>query len=637
MTTKTLTIRQVTRYPYLGPEDQLLLNPGVNVLAGPPNTGKTKWLNMIDYLMGDTGKPEDAFGQELATKYDSLVAEITIGVDDWVVSRRWKEPGGQSKVYVNNERVNADDFTDRLLERLAIPLLHFPKGSPYSENTWPRLSWRMLLRHIYRQQRLWSDFADKQPEGEQLACILHFVGLAENVYPDELGELVSKNKKVRQLEAQKENFVTTLNDIAAELLHGDEMDVALTEQSIDTVMEKRQTEIGELQQKRQGIIVELVARSQQENVGSERFQRLSTQLADLQTAKELQLDRLSRTQARLEEMNEYRASLSAEIGRLERAQAAGRILGSLKVTHCPVCDQPVKPLHEEPGQCFLCGQSWEAGSEESAADQRIQYELKQLNSDLQEAESLIRKLSLEIEAAGSAQSQIGEEIQGIQDLLLPFRQVAASILPPDLALVDIATGSLQEQVRQLQRIRASLAIRDQLSEEIDTLRGEISILQARVSEHAANLTFQHASDLLTDGMNTYLNTLAADGKRVWSQGAVRFHLKERGFDVTVGGKQWSSQLGGTLTLFFLLAYHHALLSLTHRDICNYPGLVILDLPATLDETDGTRVSDHENYILQPFLTLTGRSDMQDTQVIVAGSEFEKLEGAHRIELDKVWV
>ena len=43
-----------------------------------------------------------------------------------------------------------------------------------SGQTWPELSFRTLLRHIYRQQRFWSDLADKQPEGDQHACLLHF-------------------------------------------------------------------------------------------------------------------------------------------------------------------------------------------------------------------------------------------------------------------------------------------------------------------------------------------------------------------------------------------------------------------------------------------------------------------------------
>jgi hypothetical protein len=71
------------------------------------------------------------------------------------------------------------------MRKLGIPLLNFPKGNPMSGQTWPELSFRMLLRHIYRQQRFWIGITDQQPEGEQQACVLQFLGLAERLFTEE--------------------------------------------------------------------------------------------------------------------------------------------------------------------------------------------------------------------------------------------------------------------------------------------------------------------------------------------------------------------------------------------------------------------------------------------------------------------
>jgi len=140
--------------------------------------------------------------------------------------------------------------------------------------------------------------------------------------------------------------------------------------------------------------------------------------------------------------------------------------------------------------------------------------------------------------------------------------------------------------------------------------------------------------LLSNGMTTYLNELESFGNKIWSMERVNVILKERSFTFSVGGEEWTSKLGGTLTLYFLMAYHYALLSLTKEEGCHYPGLVILDLPPTME--DNTTVKDKENFILEPFVHLTNSAKLNGTQVIATGAAFEDLQGINRIDLDKVW-
>lgn len=112
----------------------------------------------------------------------------------------------------------AKEFQHWLFEKLGIPLLHFPKGNPMSGQTWPGLSFRMLLRHIYRRQGFGTDLADRQPEAEQLACILQFAGLAEHVFSEHYGTLVEYKLQVERLKIRRENYALTLNELARELL-----------------------------------------------------------------------------------------------------------------------------------------------------------------------------------------------------------------------------------------------------------------------------------------------------------------------------------------------------------------------------------------------------------------------------------
>jgi hypothetical protein len=108
---------------------------------------------------------------------------LTVADTNVRLERRWLEPGAKTKVFVDGKGFSTGEFQDWLLEALNIPLLHFPRGNPMSGQTWPELSFRMLLRHIYRQQCFWGDLADRQPEPEQVACVLQFLGIAEKLIP----------------------------------------------------------------------------------------------------------------------------------------------------------------------------------------------------------------------------------------------------------------------------------------------------------------------------------------------------------------------------------------------------------------------------------------------------------------------
>ncbi len=91
----------------------------------------------------------------------------------------------------------------------------------------------------------------------------------------------------------------------------------------------------------------------------------------------------------------------------------------------------------------------------------------------------------------------------------------------------------------------------------------------------------------------------------------------RSFVFNAGSQKWC-RLGGTMTLYFLQAYHYGLLSLTCQPSYHYPGIVIPGLPATLE---GIKIRDQENFILEPFVKATARESLRSAQVIVAGSAF----------------
>jgi len=268
-------------------------------------------------------------------------------------------------------------------------------------------------------------------------------------------------------------------------------------------------------------------------------------------------------------------------------------------------------------------------------EKRLSFEVEQLSGELKEADQLIAALTADRGMTEVERLRAQESSKRLEDMLRPIQIAAAQIFPAEVSFLDMHVGQLQERARQLSRIQAALIKREKINEQIVAIQAEIGFLESLVATHARNLNFGQASDALEDGMNNYLAAIKGANPRSWTlDSPVRFHLRERGFGVTVGNEDWKSKLGGTLTLYFVIAYQYALMQLRTRSASNFPGLLLLDFPAQLE--DGTSIADKENFVLEPFLKLCNETLNGEAQVIAMGSAFKDLPVSKRIELTRVW-
>ncbi len=202
-----LNIVRLRRVSRDGEIEELAFRPGLNLIAGPPNAGKSQWVRMLDHLLGDPEPFEDRFAPDISDKYVTLEADITIGRDAFLIRRDFNRKGMKTKVRVDDKLFDTTGFQQWLLEQLRIPPVAFPKGLTMNlAQQWPELSFRTLYRHIYRQQRFWGDLADKQPMSESNACLLQFLGLASRIFSKDTQEL-------RELRAQSDRKSTEIHTI----------------------------------------------------------------------------------------------------------------------------------------------------------------------------------------------------------------------------------------------------------------------------------------------------------------------------------------------------------------------------------------------------------------------------------------
>lgn len=631
-----LMVKRVERMLARGGVEALDLELGVNLLIGRPNTGKTKWLQTLDYLLGDTGDSpyddDENPTEGISEKYVGARACLVIAEEELLIERRWKESGVKTKVFVNGAPFDSHEFQVLLLEKLGIPLLSFPKGNPMSGQTWPHLSFRILLRHIYRQQRFWSGVADLQSEPEQHAALLQFLGLAESIFTEEFGTLVKLKLALEKLRARRQQHAGALNDLALEVLSEPELSVDVNEQSVSAAASRLRLKQDELLSRRSEVLSTSLLSLKTPDRST--TQQLGDQRAALLTALEELQRRLLSTAERRTDMHRYANSLRDELERIQRANDAGQLLADLKVTHCPACDQTVQAVATADDECFLCHQDMpDEILVEDLGSVRLRFEGDRIKAELTEAIELLTTLESEVIRVKALIAEKTEELRTTDDKLAPVRQSLSAIVQDQVSAIDMQLGEFTERQRHIKRLGDAVESGKKLDDEIARIEGEIAPLKANVDESIQTADFDLAASRLEEGMNAYLSAINSLHPGVWMHGRISVTITRNSFAFRVGSRQWHKALGGTNTLYFLMAYHYGLLTLSAIPGCHYPGISIIDFPA---EFSGEQIANIENFVVQPFVDLLATDTYQGAQAIITGPSFTGLAGAHRVNFSHVY-
>lgn len=633
MTARRLTVTRLAR-GYAKCEESLELVPGVNVLVGQPNAGKTKWLATLDFLMGDNSAPEKTLGEVVAEKYEWARAELLIDGEPHVIERNWKD-GARTKTLLDRNSLAGDEFSAQMLDLLGMPRVRIPKGNPYSGQTWPNLSWRMILRHLYRHEKSWVELAANQPEPELMAVLFMLIGAASSVYSKEYEELVQQQRSSTALAAQKETFDATLQVLLKELVSVERVAAGFTKEALDQAVRQAEHELAAREKARADA---LDAIRSQAIRAAKVPDTASKAIADLEQAQrshaviENELDNCAR---RLSEVRRNIRGLQQELGRLERAVSAGELLADLRVSHCPACDRPLPPAKPTEDVCHVCRRPVEHERKGAPTpNTRVAFENDALKEELKESERLESELAQNIEGLSRRKKDVEDRISTWRRVLQPVADSAAWMIPPELAVMDREIGVFQERLNQLGRVGAALARRDALARDLDDTRKRIAELQSVVAQKESAPDYTVRADVLADAMADYLNALDSKSQKRWGGQRVSVTASDASVRFFVDSRSWASKLGANLTAYFLLAYQYAWVSLSSKEPFVSPGFIMLDFPANLSDFG---ISENENYLLTPFVRLLSGPNARPGQVIAAGRGFRGLEGANVIHLEEQWL
>ena len=264
---------------------------------------------------------------------------------------------------------------------------------------------------------------------------------------------------------------------------------------------------------------------------------------------------------------------------MARTEDAGEVLSDLKVTNCPACDQTVSSTKQDPEHCFLCHQTLldepvipELGS------MRLRFERERIIAELDEADDLQKLLKTEAQKLADQITCTEEVIREIDTELAPAREAVASLAQGELSAIDMALGQVGERERQIGRIATAFEVGEDLTRQIEKIDIELQPLKVKLDEILGAIDFGTAAGLIEDGMNEYLDFINRLRPGVWRHSPVKLDLSKSTFAFRLGSRRWHGALGGTDTLYFLMAYNYGLLTLSNKSRCHYPGFSMIDLP-----------------------------------------------------------
>jgi len=545
----------------------------VTFITGERNSSKTTTLKVVDFCFGGRKSAERALGPAVTSAYQAVAVEITTNGVRHRLVREFRH-GSKTKIRIDGQPHEISEISDWVLGALGWPVLHIPLGvNPSTATQETPLGFRALLRHIYRREASWTEFASQEEEFLRRAVVSLFLGFAPQRYESATFELGQAVRTLGQAEATHrealEGTHRTVSQLTRELNLPSIMDAngltnarGLLELQLRTTVATRDAITKS---------AESAALSADAEAGAD--SEVPARLQELSLDVEEGSHRLAQLRVVLSEHRKSAETVDGEIQRLARLRDSVGVFEQIPVRVCPACEQAVDASgHDHPG-CYVCGQEVTIDMRQARAER----EMRALRAELSDLREVVERTEAELAGAVQAQSRAEGERARLTAQLQDRRRSALAPFMAQLEDSSVEIGRLRQQMAALPALAAIFERTEKTLEAVDVARGEVDRLrkisddEARISSDAAKRCEQFA-----DFMNAFLEQMPADG--TWIGLPVTISSEDVAFFVGTG--HWDSKLGAETKVLFFLAYTYALVRLAGLDdarVCA-PGVLLLDNP-----------------------------------------------------------
>jgi len=571
-----LRIEKVTMVHHSGEYDEYAFTSGMlNILTGVRNSSKTTTLNAIDYCLGDRNGATDALGAAVADEYVAISTSLKINGNPHILTRSLQH-GRMNKVTIDGDEITADSFSDWILSELGWPKINIPKGRIATTATeLTPLSFRNTLRHIYRSEDSWTDFADKEMEFLRRAVVSQLLGFARSRYSNKDFKLAQAKRRLAEAQAVEREVQESTRQAVTAISERLQLPPARSMEQVNAARDEVRTQLDAVYQQRQQLTAEInsIVQGGTESAAAAGYDSSLTAAYE-EVSRHLQ--RAAEDVVSLEQLHEEHShsakTVTAEISRMERLITSVEFFDELPVRLCPACEQHVDPRREhDENACYLCFQP----VDDDQRRRRAQVEIRSLKSELADLQDVIARTAVDLQTAQRRR----EELQARQARLAERinEERAAQLAPFMTALERFAA-----QIAQLeQKMTAFPAIEEILQRRVEASQAVNAAQQTldAIDDEPAGPTLPGPSPsercaIFADRMNTFLQRY----REHWVRGEVT--ISDSDLTFYVGTRPWNQALGAETKVLFFLAYSYATLFIATDldEECAFPGLLMLDNP-----------------------------------------------------------
>ncbi|WP_417543783.1 hypothetical protein [Marinobacter sp.] len=540
---------------------RVTFHPGINIIYGDADTGKSSILRLVYYLLG--GK-QIKLDEEISSSVKYAVLEININGTPYCISRDIFNPARDIDVYscsyleisnsfpekykssVTKGDDQAKSFSEFLLEALELPAVRLKQAPTKDSSGTARLSFLDLFKFIYLDQddvgsTHMLNIGNHVLETKNREVFRYIFNVLDSGISEIEVDIVSKTQEKTQLSNQ---YLAISNFLSqTEFKSAEDLDEEIS--SLDHVKIEVQIQLSDLNKRMTS--------------DNELYEGLKDALNTINLNIEQQEDGRSRALRSIETFSRLLNDYQNDIDKIESSLSAKEIIGRKieEQTSCPVCETiidigDISEKFDIPSDARL--------KVELTSIRRRSRDLKQLifdnRSDLDSANSILAELYLE---KNKARQIMDEEL--------------ANSISPYLAERDAIVKELAQLGERREKAVHSLRVRNKqatLADQIERLKGTIEKLKIKLDELKND----------APSLDNVLKDLGVDINKFIQKVKIKNHygvgIDEKTFFPKVRNIEYRKINSGGLRTIVSIGYLASILLQKLRKETNIPGLLMID-------------------------------------------------------------